>query len=203
MNEQKTDANSGNKSNQRQPISRSFWIKLGLIPFAMFGFAFALVPLYDTFCDITGLNGRTSTVVYDEKSIGEVDHSRTIEIDFLSASTPGFPVKFYPITKSMKVTPGKIYTVDYYAENRSDEVIVGQAVPSVAPGQAASHLKKLECFCFKNQTFEPKVPVKMPVRFYVDSKLDKDIINITLSYNFIRVKQTADTKNHKQGSVGL
>jgi len=203
MNEPKTDADSSNQSKQRQPISRSFWIKLGLIPFAMFGFAFALVPLYDTFCDITGLNGRTSTVVYDEKSIGEVDLSRTIEIDFLSASTPGFPVKFYPITKSMKVTPGKIYTVDYYAENRSDEVIVGQAVPSVAPGQAASHLKKLECFCFKNQTFEPKVPVKMPVRFYVDSKLDKDIINITLSYNFIRVKQTADTKNHKQGSVGL
>ena len=203
MNEPKTDADSSNQSKQRQPISRSFWIKLGLIPFAMFGFAFALVPLYDTFCDITGLNGRTSTVVYDEKSIGEVDHSRTIEIDFLSASTPGFPVKFYPITKSMKVTPGKIYTVDYYAENRSDEVIVGQAVPSVAPGQAASHLKKLECFCFKNQTFEPKVPVKMPVRFYVDSKLDENIINITLSYNFIRIKQTADTKNHNKSSLGL
>lgn len=192
MNEQKTDTES--KSNQRQPISRSFWIKLGLIPFAMFGFAFAMVPLYDTFCDITGLNGRTSTVVYDERSIGEVDHSRTIEIDFLSATTPGFPVKFYPVTKSMKVTPGKIYTVDYYAENRSDEVIIGQAVPSVAPGQAAVHLKKLECFCFKNQTFEPKVPVKMPVRFYVDSKLNINISNITLSYNFIRVKQTAALK---------
>ena len=203
MNEQKTDADSSNQSKKRQPISRSFWIKLGLIPFAMFGFALALVPLYDTFCGITGLNGRTSTVVYDEKSIGEVDYSRTIEIDFLSASTPGFPVKFYPITKSMKVTPGKIYTVDYYAENRSDEVIVGQAVPSVAPGQAASHLKKLECFCFKNQTFEPKVPVKMPVRFYVDSKLDENIINITLSYNFIRIKQTADTKNHNKSSLGL
>ncbi len=191
------------ESNGRKPITKSFWIKLGLVPFGMFGFAFALVPLYNTFCDITGLNGRTSLVVYDEKSIGEVDYSRTIEIDFLSATTPGFPVKFYPVTKSMKVTPGKIYTVDYYAENRSDEVIVGQAVPSVAPGQAATYLKKLKCFCFENQTFEPKVPVKMPVRFYIDSKLDKDIINITLSYNFIRIKQTADTKNHKKSSAGL
>jgi len=194
---------SKNETNFREPITKRFWIKLGLIPILMFGFAFALVPLYNTFCDITGLNGRTSLIVYDEKSIGKVDHTRTIEIDFLSATTPGFPVKFYPVTKSMKVTPGKIYTVDYYAENRSDEVIVGQAVPSVAPGQAASYLKKLECFCFKNQTFEPKVPVKMPVRFYVDSKLDKDIINITLSYNFIRITQTTDTKNQNNSSLGL
>jgi len=173
----------------RPPISKVFWIKLGLIPFGMFAFAFALVPLYDTFCDLTGLNGRTSSNVYDEKSIGEVDHTRTVMIDFLSATTPGFPIKFYPMTEKMKVTPGKIYTVDYFAENRSDEVIIGQAVPSVAPGQAAAYLKKLDCFCFKNQRFEPKVPVKMPVRFFVDSKLNKDIIDITLSYNFIRVKQ--------------
>ena len=184
----------------RQPISKGFWIKLGLVPFAMFAFAFALVPLYDTFCDITGLNGRTSSNVYDGKMIGTVDESRTITIDFLSATAPGFSVKFYPMTKKMEVTTGKIYTMNYYAENRSDEVIIGQAVPSVAPGQAASHLKKLECFCFTNQKFEPKVPVEMPVRFFVDSNLDKNITNITLSYNFIKIK---DTNKAKAGLAGL
>ncbi len=183
------------ETKHRQPISKAFWIKLGLIPVGMFGFAFALVPLYDTFCDITGLNGRTSSNIYEGKIIGTVDNSREVSIDFLSATAPGFPVKFYPVTKKMKVTPGKIYTINYYAENRSDETIIGQAVPSVAPGQAAAHLKKLECFCFTNQKFEPKVPVKMPVRFFVDSDLHKDITNITLSYNFIKIKQT--TANNK------
>jgi cytochrome c oxidase assembly protein subunit 11 len=174
---------------QPQTISKGFWIKLILAPIAMFGFAFALVPLYTTFCDITGLNGRTSSSTYQGKPIS-VDNSRTISIDFLSATTPGFPVKFYPKTKKLNVTPGKLYTVTYYAENRSDETIIGQAVPSVAPGSAASHLKKLECFCFKNQTFEPKVPVEMPVRFFIASDLDKDIKNITLSYNFLKIQKT-------------
>ncbi len=188
------------KPAQRQPISKSFWIKLGLVPFGMFAFAFALVPLYDTFCDITGLNGRTSSNVYNGKMIGTVDQSRVISIDFLSATAPGFPIKFYPMTKKMDITPGKIYTINYYAENRSNEVIIGQAVPSVAPGHAASHLKKLKCFCFENQEFKPKVPVKMPVRFYVDSELGKDITNITLSYNFIKVK---NTNKANAGLVGL
>lgn len=195
-------SDNNTNQNQRKPISTAFWIKLGLVPVGMFAFAFALVPLYDTFCDITGLNGRTSNNIYDGKTIATVDNSRTISIDFLAATTPGFPVNFYPMTKRMEITPGKMYTVDYYAENRSDEVIIGQAIPSVAPGQAASHLKKLECFCFTNQKFEPKVPVKMPVSFFVDSKLDKEIINITLSYNFIKVKETNKAKN-PAGVAGL
>ena len=180
-----------------QTISKSFWIKLILAPIAMFAFAFALVPLYNTFCDITGLNGRTSSSTY----LGEpiiVDNNRTVAIDFMSATTPGFPVIFYPKTKKMNVVPGKLYTVTYYAENRSDKTIIGQAVPSVAPGSAATHLKKLECFCFKNQTFEPKVPVEMPVRFFIASDLDKDIKNITLSYNFLKIQKTTT-----EGVAGL
>lgn len=175
---------------QNKQISKSFWIKLFLVPLAMFGFAFALVPLYDTFCDITGLNGRTSSSEYQGEPIS-VDQDRTVIVDFTAATAPGFPAKFYPMTKKMKVVPGKLYTVNYYAENRSDKTVIGQAVPSVAPGSAATHLKKLECFCFTNQKFEPKVPVEMPVRFFVDSELDKEIKNITLSYNFLKVKNAA------------
>ena len=88
----------------------------------------------------------------------------------------------------MEVIPGKLYTITYIAENRSDRTIIGQAVPSFAPGLAAKHFKKLQCFCFSNQTFEPKISKEMPVRFFVDSKLDKDIVDITLSYNFFKVK---------------
>ncbi len=175
-------------SEQQPTISKRFWLKLLLIPVGMFAFAFALVPLYDTFCDITGLNGRTNSNVatYNGKEI-IVDKNRTITVDFLAATAPGFPVTFYPMVKKMEVTPGTLYTIKYFAENRSDETIVGQAVPSVAPGQAASHFKKLECFCFTNQKFKPKIPVEMPVRFFVESKLNKDVTNITLSYNFIRI----------------
>lgn len=172
---------------QKQTITKTFWVKLFVVPLGMFAFAFALVPLYDTFCDLTGLNGRTSSSSYQGEAIS-IDETRTITVDFLAATAPGFPVKFYPMTTKMEVVPGKLYTMNYYAENRSDETIIGQAVPSVAPGQAASHLKKLECFCFNNQEFKPKEPIEMPVRFFVDSEIGKDVYNITLSYNFVKVK---------------
>ncbi len=185
-----------NKQQQsEQQITKGFWIKLGLVPVAMFAFAFALVPLYDTFCDLTGLNGRNSNTQYqqDQQTSGinietAIDKSRLISINFLSATSPGFPIKFYPKQKGIDVVPGKIYTVQYIAENNSDETIIGQAIPSFAPGIAAKYFKKLQCFCFNNQEFKPHQKVEMTVRFFVDSKLDKNVHDITLSYNFFKVK---------------
>lgn len=168
-------------------ISKKFWAKLFLAPVLFFAFAFAMVPLYNVFCEVTGLNGKTSSEVYAGEA-RTIDNSRTVSVDFTSFSNPGFPIKFFPMVKKLDVIPGKLYTITYYAENRSNETIVGQAIPSVAPGLAASYFKKLECFCFSQQTFEPKTPIEMPVRFFVDSDLDKDIRNITLSYNFLKVK---------------
>jgi len=173
--------------NQNNQISKKFWAKLFLAPVLFFAFAFAMVPIYNVFCEITGLNGKTSNESYSGE-VREIDTSRTVSVDFTSFSNPGFPIKFFPMVKKMDVIPGKLYTMTYYAENRSDEKIVGQAIPSVAPGLAATYFKKLECFCFSQQTFEPKKPVEMPVRFFVDSDLGKDIKNITLSYNFLKVK---------------
>jgi len=171
-------------------ISKKFWAKLFLAPILMFGFAFAMVPIYNIFCDITGLNGKTNNSSYTGE-VREVDENRLVSVDFTSFANPGFPVKFYPMVKKLDVVPGKLYTITYYAENRSNETIIGQAIPSVAPGLAASYFKKLECFCFNQQTFEPKVAVEMPVRFFVDSELNKNIKNITLSYNFLKVKNAA------------
>ena len=172
---------------QNNQISKKFWTKLFLAPVLFFAFAFAMVPLYDMFCEVTGLNGKTSNSTYTGES-RIIDESRTVTVDFTSFSNPGFPIKFFPMVKKLEVVPGKLYNITYYAENRSNETIVGQAIPSVAPGLAASYFKKLECFCFSQQTFEPKEPIEMPVRFFVDSDLDKDIKNITLSYNFLKVK---------------
>lgn len=172
-------------------VGKSFWVKLVFIPVAMFGFAFALVPLYNILCDITGFNGRTTNSSYQNVSTYEVDESRTVMVDFAAAVAPGFPINFKPKQNQMEVVPGKVYTMIYLAENRSNEAIVGQAVPSVAPSQAATHFKKLECFCFTRQEFKAKEPVEMPVRFVVEPALDKNVQNVTLSYNFFRIKPDA------------
>ena len=172
-------------------VGKSFWVKLVFIPVAMFGFAFALVPLYNILCDVTGFNGRTTNSSYQNVSTYEVDESRTITVDFAAAVAPGFPVNFKPQFSQMEVIPGKVYTMIYLAENRSNEIVVGQAVPSVAPSQAAIHFKKLECFCFTRQEFKAKEPVEMPVRFVVEPALDKNVQNVTLSYNFFRIQPDA------------
>jgi cytochrome c oxidase assembly protein subunit 11 len=197
------------KQNKQQPtgqtISKGFWIKLGLVPVGMFAFAFALVPLYDTFCDLTGLNGRNSNTQYqgelvtgDYKIIDSaIDNTRLVSLNFLSTTSPGFPIKFYPKQKEINVVPGKIYTIKYVVENNSDETIIGQAIPSFAPGIAAKHFKKLQCFCFNNQEFKAHEKVEMSVRFFIDSTLDKNVHDITLSYNFFKVKQAPNNTNDK------
>lgn len=199
--ERKTDTNSA--TNEDVKIGKSFWIKLILIPVGMFGFAFALVPLYDVFCEVTGLNGRIDNSAYQGSLVpgieSNIDNNHKISVDFSSATMPGFPVKFYPKQKKIDIVPGKIYTVQYIAENRSDKEITGQAVPSIAPTKASLHFKKLECFCFTNQTFQPRKPVEMSVKFFVDSKIDKNVKDITLSYNFFKIKQ----KDIKQPEVPL
>lgn len=176
----------------REPIARSFWVKLVIAPVVMFGFAFALVPLYDILCDITGFNGRTTNESYQEvRNSYEIDESRLVSVTFSAAVATGFPITFRPEVSSMQVVPGKVYTMNYLAENRSNEVIVGQATPSIAPYQAATHFKKLECFCFTRQEFAAKQPVEMPVRFVIEPSLDKNVQNVTLSYNFFRIKPDA------------
>ena len=120
----------------------------------MFFFAYAMVPLYDVLCDITGFNGKTGTVETEKQY--QVNEERLVSVSFFAATTPGFPVQFAPKVSSMEVIPGKFYTTRYIAKNTTDEIIYGQAIPSVAPTDAALHFKKLECFCFVKQAFQPR-----------------------------------------------
>ena len=159
-------------------------LKLAIIPLLMFGFGFALVPLYDVFCDITGLNGKTGRVEASEINIDQVDRSRTIEVRFLANTNTGLPWSFEPLVKKMEVHPGQVYEAVYRVRSASASKTLGQAVPSVSPGLAAQHFNKTECFCFTQQELEARETRDMPIRFIVGTDISKDIEQITLSYTF-------------------
>lgn len=166
--------------------------KLMLIVFGMFGFGFAMVPLYDVFCDITGLNGKTSNLAasYNATSI---DTERTVTVQFLTRTAKGIPWKFEPMINEVKVHPGERKVVKFYAKNESVSDIVGQAVPSVSPGRAAVYFQKIECFCFNNQPLKASEDVEMGLQFYVDSDLPDDVSTITLSYTLYDITSAVDS----------
>ena len=159
-------------------------LKLAIIPLLMFGFGFALVPLYDVFCDITGLNGKTGRVEASEINIDQVDRSRIIEVRFLANTNSGLPWSFEPLVKKMEVHPGQVYEAVYRVRSASASKTLGQAVPSVSPGLAAQYFNKTECFCFTQQELEARETRDMPIRFIVGTDISKDIEQITLSYTF-------------------
>lgn len=170
---------------KNKKITKWFWIKLVSAPIVMFFFAYAMVPIYDVFCEITGFNGTTGKVESEQQYA--VDENRKIELSFFAMTMGGLPLQFAPKVSSMTVVPGKFYTTNYIAKNNTDETVIGQAIPSVAPTDAAAHFKKLECFCFNRQVFKPQEEVEMTVRFVVEPKLDERIKDISLSYNFLKL----------------
>jgi cytochrome c oxidase assembly protein subunit 11 len=185
---------------QRPQANRKLIRRLAFAAVAMFGFGFALVPLYNVFCDITGLNGKTGGAVDAAAAASSpIDKSRLVTVEFLSAVKAGLPWDFRPSTKKMRVHPGEIYETHYIARNRSNREIVGQAVPSVAPGFAAKHFNKIECFCFTQQTLAAGEEQQMPLRFVVDPKLPAEVSTVTLSYTFFESR----TNERKQDTPGL
>lgn len=160
--------------------------KLAGMAVLMFGFAFALVPLYDVFCDITGINGKTRDVAAVESS--QVDFSRTVTVEFVAYINPGLGWDFVPEVKKLTVHPGETRTIAYRATNNTRENSVGQAVPSVTPGLAAQYLNKIECFCFNRQPLEAGKDAELPLVFYVDPALPDDISTLTLAYTLFSAK---------------
>jgi len=159
-------------------------LKLTAIPLLMFGFGFALVPLYDVFCDITGLNGKTGRIEAAEIDASQVDISRTIEVRFLANTNTGLPWDFQPLVKKMEIHPGQVYEAVFRVRSASDKTTLGQAVPSVSPGLASLHFNKTECFCFTQQELAGRETRDMPLRFIVGTDISEDIQQITLSYTF-------------------
>lgn len=156
---------------------------LVLVAVAMFGFGFALVPLYDVLCEITGLNGKVESVAVKEQTY-PIDKNREITVEFMTSLNESAPMRFRSEINKLKVHPGEYYTVNFYAENLTDKTMVAQAIPSISPGLAAEYFKKTECFCFTEQTFKPHEGRTMPVRFVVNPDLPKQYKTITLAYTF-------------------
>jgi cytochrome c oxidase assembly protein subunit 11 len=158
----------------------------------MFGFGFALVPLYDIFCDITGINGKTGDQVTLSKSM-VVDTSRLVEVEFIASLNANMPWEFKPLQHSVQVHPGEPTRIEYIAINKTGKAIIGQAVPSVAPGHAAEYFQKTECFCFTEQKLEAGEEKRMPVIFVVDPQLPSDVSQLALSYTFF-IKPSGEQK---------
>ena len=165
--------------------------KLGVIVLGMFGFGYALVPLYIAICEMTGINvlalgdklipGASSS----QAANSQVDRSRLITVEF-DVNSRG-PWDFKPAVRSLQVHPGELTTVMYEFQNVQNRTMAAQAIPSYAPKQSSSHFNKLECFCFTQYTLAPGEKKAWPVAFVIDGKLPKDVTTITLSYTFFEV----------------
>ena len=173
--------------------NRRLLAKLALIALVMFGFGYALVPLYRAICEALGINVlsvseiRTSSAPRSTIAPNtQIDRTRAITVEF-DANARG-PWDFKPALRSLQVHPGELATVMYEFRNKQDRTMAAQAIPSYAPGNAAPHFNKLECFCFNEYTLAPGESRKWPVVFVIDPKLPRDVTTITLSYTFFEVK---------------
>lgn len=175
--------------------------KLAVIIVLMFGFGYALVPMYKAICEVTGINFLTriddDAVEFAKNT--QVDTSRTIRIVF-DANIHG-PWRFRPVQTSMDVNPGELATITYEIANQQDREMAGQAIPSYAPMAAGQYFKKIECFCFTQQDLKARETRQFPVVFVVDPKLPKEVTTITLSYTFFEVAgRTAASKDDTAGA---
>ena len=180
-------------------------VRLATAAVLMFGFGFALVPLYEVFCDITGLNGKN----FNEgpAAISSVDRSRTVKIQFVTVNPADMPWEFRPNERTMRVFPGEDKVTAFYAKNPTPEWMVAQAVPSVTPSEAAPYLHKVNCFCFDRQPLEAGADTEMPLVFVVDPDLPRHISTITLSYALYDLtdnqKVTQSSHNNDKGRASL
>lgn len=175
-------------------VNRRMLGKLVVVVGMMFGFGYALVPMYRAICDALGINvlslaeQRAATGVWGTAKAGtngQVDASRTITVEF-DANARG-PWEFKPALRSLQVHPGEMATVMYEFRNVQNRIMAAQAIPSYAPQQASPHFNKLECFCFNEYILAPGESRQWPVVFIIDPKLPKDVTTITLSYTFFEV----------------
>ncbi len=163
------------------------WL-LTALAVGMFGFGFLLVPIYNTLCKNLGINGKTnpSAVAYDAVK-AKIQKDREVFVEFVATNNSGVPWDFYPKTSKLKVHPGEIARLAFYAENKTKHRMTVQAIPSVTPGIAAKYLKKTECFCFAQQTLEGHEGMNMPLLFHLDPDLPAQIKTITLAYTLFDV----------------
>mgnify|MGYP001303215039 FL=1 len=160
---------------------------LVLFTIFMFSFSYMLVPLYDVFCEITGLNGKTGRT--SSELVIENPLERNIEVTFTSSVANLGPFNFKPNQKELVVKPGKIYTAFYTLTNLSDTDLIATASPSVVPGKYAEYFKKIECFCFQHQEIKANQTKKLVIQFIVDDKLPSEASSLVLAYTMFNITE--------------
>jgi len=167
-------------------LNRRTFGKLVVVAVAMFGFGYALVPVYRQICEVLGINVLTQQGEFVAAPVNsQVDTSRTITVE-LDGNSQG-PWRFRPTTRSIDVHPGELATVMYEVVNTQGRAVKAQAIPSYAPQSATPHFMKVDCFCFREQTLQANEARQMPVVFFIDPKLPREVKNITLSYTFFEI----------------
>jgi len=166
--------------------NRRLTFKLVGVVVGMFIFAvYVMPPMYDLFCEVTGLNGKTGGRYQATESI--VDTSRQITVQFVATNNESMPWSFKPQLQSIKVHPGEEVEVRYLATNPTSSPMVAQAVPSLVPFKAAQYFHKTECFCFNQQPLDGGESAELPLRFIVDQDVPKQVHTITLSYTLFDI----------------
>lgn len=159
-------------------------VKLVLIAVIMFGFGYALVPLYEVFCRVTGFGGKTDIIEEAAAQRAIASSNREISVTFTTHTNTQLPWEFKPITKKLDVKLGEVHDAYFYVKNYSNRAITGMATFNVTPPRAGFHFKKTECFCFTQQLLQPGEEQKVSVRFMLDAELPEDVHELTLSYTF-------------------
>lgn len=157
-------------------------LKVAALGVAMFGFGFALVPLYDVFCAVTGFGGKTASAA--AAIVEAPDPNRTVRVEFLASVARGTPFTLEPDVSHLEVHPGQLYETHFRAHNLTGSPLTAQAVPSVAPGPAARYFNKAECFCFTTQQFEPHQELDLKLQFMVATELPEHVDTLSLSYTY-------------------
>lgn len=176
--------------------------QLSAVVVGMFAFGYAMVPLYDLICDIAGINGqRSDGMKIEAAQLPAVDTTRTVTVEFLTTLNNDMDWDFRPETRKLKVHPGELTIVNFYARNNTGADQVAQAIPSVAPIAASQYLRKTECFCFTQQNFLAGEGRDMPVRFVIDPALPAHVDTVTVSYTFFDATHLAQAKNPRAGRI--
>ncbi len=174
-----------------QTSHKKLVIRLSIIVTLMFGFTFALVPIYNVFCDVTGLNGKVDIkkpeklTRYKNEASSKANRLIVLELDINRHQN--VPCEFKSEKPALQVIPGELTHTTYYIKNLSDKKMIIQAIPSISPGYLAKHLKKLECFCFEQQTLAPFESRDLPLRFWLETAIPDNIHRMTLSYTLFEV----------------
>jgi cytochrome c oxidase assembly protein subunit 11 len=174
--------------------NKNLTMKLLAFAAGSFAFGFALVPLYDVLCDVTGF-GSQKNLSRAYAAVEKPDPNRTITVDFVAELPSIGNWEFRPIVRSMQIHPGKLYEAQFFAHNLTGKDTVAQAVPNVAPSKASLYFHKTECFCFTPQKFAAGQQRDMPVRFIVDASLPRNIDQITLAYTFYDSSTQVSSRN--------